>query len=362
MYLKAAQAFFVFFILWSTSLFAQTILIEGNVKDADTEEPLMGVNIVVKNTFAGTITNQEGNFSLSTSTTYPLTLVFSFVGYESVELVLREMGRLNVEMKESTILGQEVVVSASRIEEKILSSSVSVEKLSLLDIQQTSGANFFDQLYQLKGVDMNVNSLTFRFPNARGFTGESNYRMNQLVDGVENLSPGLSFAAGNIFGMSQLDVESVELIVGASSALYGPGGMNGTLLMTSKDPFEYQGLSVNLQGGIMHVGSDYRSSPAPMTDVSVRYARAFNNKFAFKIAGNYLAAKDWYASDFRDRNDLYNGALNHEGNPGYDGVNVYGDDIVVPVNMKEVGPSVVDQVARGVGLTPGTPEYDAFLQ
>ena len=76
-------------------------------------------------------------------------------------------------------------------------------------------ANFFDGLHQLKGVDMNVHSLTFRYPNTRGFTGEANMRMNQIIDGIENIPPGLSFSAGNIFGVSQLDIDNVELLVGA---------------------------------------------------------------------------------------------------------------------------------------------------
>ena len=97
---------------------------------------------------------------------------------------------------------------------------------------------------------MIVQSLSMRFPNSRGFNGNTNYRINQLIDGVNNSSPGLSFSPGNIFGLTQLDIESVELLVGASSALYGPGGMNGTLFMTSKNPFDYQGLSVQVTQGL----------------------------------------------------------------------------------------------------------------
>ena len=161
-----------------------------------------------------------------------------------------------------------------------------------------------------------------------------------------------------MFGLSELDVESVELLVGASSALYGPGGMNGTLLMTSKNPFEYQGLSFIAQTGVMHVNAGYDQNPSPMYDFNLRYAKAFNNKFAFKITGNYLQATDWHASDFRDRTDLNDPALTRESNPGYDGVNVYGDDIIVPVNLKDVAPSIAETIAESQGIMPGTPEYD----
>jgi iron complex outermembrane recepter protein len=335
--------------------------IRGRVFESKTGDALIGVNITIKDKLIGTISDASGAFELVTRTPAPFTLVFSIVGYEIQEITIESSTQnLEIRLNEKTILGQEVVVSASRVEENIITSPVSIEKMGIIDIQQSSSANFYDGLYQLKGVDMNVNSLTFRFPNTRGFTGEANYRMNQLVDGIENVSPGLSFAAGNMFGLSELDVESVELLIGASSALYGPGGMNGTLLMTSKNPFEYQGLSVVAQAGLMHVGADYQDNMTPMYDMSFRYAKAFNNKLAIKLTGGYLQATDWNASDYRDRTNLSNPALTRESNPGYDGVNVYGDDIIVPVNLKDVAPSVAEAIAASQGIQPGTPEFEAL--
>ncbi len=352
--------YYFLFIIYSHG--SDIKIIKGKVVEEVSGEPLIGVNIRIKDKMIGTITDTKGNFQLSTKTIPPFIIVFSIIGFESQEIKIDASDRyLEIKLLEKIFVGQDVVISASRIEEQILTSPVSIEKMGILDIQQSSTANFYDGLYQLKGVDMNVNSLTFRFPNARGFTGESNYRMNQLVDGIENVSPGLSFAAGNLFGLSELDVESVELLVGASSALYGPGGMNGTLLMKSKSPFEYQGLSLAVQTGIMHLNADYHQNPSPMYDVSLRYAKAFNDKLAFKITGNYLQATDWHASDFRDRTDLNNPQLTRESNPGYDGVNVYGDDIIVPVNLKEVAPSVAEAIAESQGQKPGSPEYDALI-
>jgi len=353
---------FVLFFYIALQGIAQNITkISGKILQAESGEPLVGVNITIKDKFIGTISDTDGKFTLTTQAPTPFTLLFSIVGYERFEQrIENSTSGIQVELREKVILGQEVVVSASRVEENIISSPVSIEKMGIIDIQQNSSANFYDGLYQLKGVDMNVNSLTFRFPNTRGFTGDANYRLNQLVDGIENVSPGLSFAAGNMFGLSELDVESVELLVGASSALYGPGGMNGTLLMTSKSPFEYQGLSFIAQTGVMHVNPDYEQDAAPMVDVSFRYAKALSDKFAFKITGNYLQATDWHAADFRDRTDLTDPTLTRETNPGYDGVNVYGDDIIVPLNLKDVVPSVVDGIAESQGIQPGTPEYEAI--
>ncbi|HSG67073.1 MAG TPA: TonB-dependent receptor, partial [Bacteroidales bacterium] len=305
---------------------------------------------------------ENGNFSIKTDVSPPFVLTFTFIGFGKEELeITSSIKNVLITMFPRAILGQEVVISASRVEENIMASPVTIEKMTSRDVEQIPTANFYDGLYMIKGVDMNVHSLTFRFPNARGFTGETNVRMNQLVDGVDNSSPGLSFSAGNIFGLSNIDVDNVELLVGASSALYGPGGMNGVLLMKSKDPFDHQGLTISLQSGMMHVGNDHSDGLKPMVNLDFRYAKSFNKRFAFKITGTYLNATDWYASDFRDKYRLDDPGSTRESNEGYDGVNVYGDDIVVPVNLAEVAPTVLAGVAEARGLQPGTPEYDEFI-
>ncbi|MDH4295130.1 MAG: TonB-dependent receptor [Cyclobacteriaceae bacterium] len=344
----------------SINCIAQQTTVNGRVVDQVTRQPVAGVNIIIDNTDLGTASDVNGNFSLSAPQAIPFTMIFSFVGMKTQKIIVTNPSTpLTVEMVEESILGEEVVVSASRAEENILGSPVSIEKINLVEIQQMSAPNFYDGLQNIKGVDMSVHSLIFKLPNTRGFNGNTNYRMNQFVDGVDNTAPGLSFAAGNIFGLSTLDVESVEMLVGASSALYGPGGMNGTLLMTSKNPFDFQGISATLQSGVMNVNAPNRDNfSSLMNDFNIRYAKAFTKKLALKITAGYIFAEDWNASDFRDRTDLNDPSLNRQSNPGYDGVNTYGDDIIVPVNLADVAPEVADNVARSQGYVPGSPEYD----
>ena len=346
-------------IIISSSCIGQIVL-KGHVLENATAQPIPGVNIHLENTEVGTVSNERGEFTLQTDVTPPFNLIFSFVGMKTITVsVSNATTEVVVKMEEGYTLGEEVVVSASRSEESILRSPVSIEKINLLEIQQMSAPNFYDGLQNIKGVDMSVHSLIFKLPNARGFNGTTNYRMNQLVDGVDNTAPGLSFAAGNIFGLSTLDVESVEMLVGASSALYGPGGMNGTLLMTSKNPFDYQGISATLQTGLMNVNGPHRDNfGSAMNDFNIRYAKAFSKRLAVKVTAGYLFAEDWNAADYRDRTDLSDPSLNRQSNPGYDGVNTYGDDIIVPVNLAEVAPQVADGVARSQGYVPGDPDYD----
>ena len=190
----------------------------------------------------------------------------------------------------------------------------------------------YDNLGIKKGVYGTTSSLLFPTYSTRGFNGSGSTRVNQRIDGMDNQAPGLNFSVGNFVGNGDLDIESMELLPGASSALYGPGGMNGTILINSKNPFnKYQGLSVLIKPGIMHVGNKSpRENSAMYNDYSFRYAKSFNNKFAFKIGAQFISADDWLANDTSNyERSGTSGKLipgNRMTDPNYDGVNVYGDE------------------------------------
>ncbi|MEY4539475.1 MAG: hypothetical protein RLZZ306_1232, partial [Bacteroidota bacterium] len=321
---KFRLSFIASIMLLTASSFAQT-KISGKVSDGATKESLIGVSIGVRGKVIGTITDSKGNFALSTTTPTPFTISISSVGYKTQEItVTGAKTDFDIKMEEQNVMGQEVVVSASRVEESVMKSPVSVEKMDLRAIQNTPGASFYDALKNLKGVDVNTQSLTFQSVTTRGFNGNGNPRVVQLVDGMDNQAPGLNFAVGNIVGISELDLESVELIPGAASALYGPNAMNGIILMNSKSPFLYQGLSANVKLGTMSENS--RTTPSTgYTDFAIRYAKAFNNKFAFKVNIAYLQAQDWQANNFNNQS-LRNGFGPNQGtratDQGYDGINV----------------------------------------
>ncbi|MFW5726670.1 MAG: carboxypeptidase-like regulatory domain-containing protein, partial [bacterium] len=312
--------------------------ISGTVVDAADGDPLVGVNILVKGKVIGTITDLNGNFSLKLNDAPPLTIVVSSVGYtpKEVEVTQAETSNLKIELAEQAILGQEVVVSASRVEESILQSPVSIEKMDIRDIQSAAAPSFYDQIVNLKGIDVSAQSMTFKSINPRGFGANGNTRTVQLIDGIDNQAPGLNFPVGNIVGIPELDLESVEILPGSASALYGPNAINGIILMNSKNPFEYQGLSASAKLGVNHVdGED--DDPSPYQSYGLRYAKAFNNKIAFKINGEYLRAADFRGVDYRDTNPLVE--LSPENvdpddpafrlaNRTYDGVNVYGDPLL----------------------------------
>ncbi|NJO26046.1 MAG: hypothetical protein HC867_10200 [Bacteroidia bacterium] len=161
--------------------------------------------------------------------------------------------------------------------------------------------------------------------------------MNQLIDGMDNQAPGLNFSVGNIVGLTELDVDNIELLSGASSALYGSGGMNGTVLITSKNPFKYQGLSFNVKQGIMHTDGKQRNL-APFYNWSMRWGKNINDKIAFKLTGELLNAKDWQADDYGNvaRTNVLSKVIpgNRKTDPNYDGINVYGDE--TSANIRDI--------------------------
>lgn len=349
-----------FCVVGLSKMYAQEpTIVSGTVTDTETKEPLIGVNILVKGTVQGTVTDVSGKFSLKITRALPVTLAVSIIGYQSKEVEITSANSsMAITLDAQVMLGQEVVVSASRVEESVLQSPVSVEKMDIRAIRETPQASFYDALQNMKGIDMNTQSLTFRSVNMRGFNANGNVRTVQLIDGMDNQAPGLNFPVGNIVGISELDLESVEVLPGASSALYGPNAINGIILMNSKNPFQYQGLSANVRTGVMSEKS--RSTPnTGFIDASVRFAKSFNDKVAFKLNASYLQANDWQANDARDQG-LVNGSSLSTGtrlsNLGYNGVNLYGDETNVNL-LNSLRPSLIGNpsvvgIARASGRTP----------
>ncbi|MFZ9982171.1 MAG: carboxypeptidase-like regulatory domain-containing protein, partial [Cyclobacteriaceae bacterium] len=240
----------------ATASYAQTT-VSGKVIDATSGEPLIGVNIVVKGKVIGTVTDGQGAFNLKVSIPPPFTLSISYVTHKTAEIEVIDANTSGIEVKmeeASTSLFEVTVSGASLTDESIVKSPVSIEKMNSLMVQTTASDNYYKGLINLKGVDMTTSSINFQIVNARGFGSTGNTRFVQLTDGMDTQAPALNFPIGNLNGPSELDVESVEMIPGSASALYGPNAFNGVLRVSSKSPFEYQGLSAFYKTSINHIG------------------------------------------------------------------------------------------------------------
>ncbi len=223
---------------------------------------------------------------------------------------------------------QEVVITASKTKENILRSPVSIEKIDFTAFKSAAAPSFFDALENVKGVQMITPSLGFRIINTRGFANTTNVRFAQLVDGADNMAPHLGTPIGNAMGPSDLDIESVEIIFGTASALYGLNALNGLANFITKDPFTSQGISFQQKTGFNHFNNSQKNAQL-YTESSLRIAHSLNRKLAFKLNGTFTQGYDWIADNHDDMNASANTNLGIPGgqtNPAYDPVNVYGNE------------------------------------
>ncbi len=295
---------------------AQTT-IKGIVMDASINDPIIGATLIIKGTTSGTATDWDGTFELVTTESLPFTLEVAYLGYVTKEVEVTNNSRLTINLEEDAVTIDAVEVKASRISDKQKESPLTIEALDNIAIKETPAADFYDGLGALKGVDLTAASLGFKVVNTRGFNSTSPVRSLQIIDGVDNQAPGLNFSLGNFLGSSELDINKVELIVGASSAFYGPNAFNGVISMETKDPFFHDGLSAMVKVGERN-----------MLKGAIRWADAFKDKdenefIAYKLNFEYLQADDWVADNYDPVDDSDVPASN----PGrVDAVNIYGDE------------------------------------
>ncbi len=327
-------------LLFCSITFAQST-ISGSVTD-NSNKPIPGANIKVVGDSSGTVTDTDGKFTLNSPKKAPFTINVTSVGYESKSVnVSSSNQKVTIKLGSEETKLNEIVVSASRTPERVLESPVTIERMGIKEIKKTASPSFYDGLENLKEVQMNTSSLTFKSINTRGFATVANTRFMQLVDGMDNSSPLLNFVLGNMIGISEIDVQSVELLPGASSALYGANAFNGIMFMNSKSPFTYQGISTYLKYGET---TQKAAGTNGFYDFGIRMAHAFNNYFAAKANFTYMNGTDWYATNYDNYQGL-NKAAGNRSDPNYNGLNVYGDE--VSTNIKGVG-----QALAGYGLIP----------
>ncbi|HMO41149.1 MAG TPA: carboxypeptidase-like regulatory domain-containing protein [Saprospiraceae bacterium] len=331
----------------ASTLHAQRV-IRGTVLDGATGETLISASVVIKGTAEGAITDYDGTFRIETSRSFPITLVVSYVGYAEKEVVVEsERDRLRIQLLEDAITIAAVEVTGRRISERQQQSPLTMETLDNIGIRETPAANFYDGLGALKDVDLTAASLGFKIINTRGFNSTSPVRSLQIIDGVDNQSPGLNFSLGNFLGSSELDVNRVNLIIGASSAFYGPNAFNGVISMETKNPFLHKGLS-----GMVKVGE------RNLVEVSARWAQVLKNKegqelLAYKFNFSAMRANDWEAENY----DPVDGTLTGVDNPGrFDAVNIYGDEYFSLNDLSTAPPWTFPGL--GVWHRPGYREID----
>ncbi|REJ80530.1 MAG: TonB-dependent receptor [Bacteroidetes bacterium] len=291
--------------------------ISGTIRDDKTSEPIIGAAVTIKGETGGAITDLDGRFELETDAKPPFILQVTFVGYESLEINVRSLDKaVSARITPKEVLLKGVEITGARVSEKQKEAPLTVESMDIISIKECPQPSFYEALGNLKGVDLTSASLGFTVINTRGFNSTSPVRSLQLIDGVDNQSPGLNFSLGNFLGAPELDVLKVDLIAGASTAYYGPNAFNGVIAMTTRSPFVQPGLEISLKVGERN-----------LKETSVRWAQVLKNKdgkdkFGYKLNLRYMEADDWEANNLSPTIDSRNG-VSHG---GYDAVNIYGDE------------------------------------
>jgi len=297
------------------------VTISGSITETGTGEALPGVIIVLKSDpRIGSISNANGLFTLNipANISLPAVITFSFIGYEIEEYTVKAPGeKIQVKLRLKAVEVGTVDIARERLKAKQKLAPLTVENFDLKAIRETPAVSFYDGLGQLKGVDITAASIGFKVINTRGFNSTSPVRSLQVIDGVDNQAPGLNFSLGNFLGSSELDVQSVDIIQGASSAYYGPNAFNGVISMTTKSPFTTPGLNILFKAGERN-----------LIETAIRYAdkkkyKSGQDKFGYKLNLYYMKAHDWEATNYAPVDHSRSKADNAG---GYDAVNRYGDE------------------------------------
>ncbi|WP_428223698.1 TonB-dependent receptor [Flavobacterium sp.] len=317
------RVYFTFLsLLFSILTFAQSS-ISGSVTD-DKGQPVPGANVKIVGASSSTSSGFDGRFFLKNVSNFPFQIEVVMLGYGSQTVTVESKEQvIAIVLREQSTSLNEIVVSASRAPERVIESPVTIERMGLKEVKNTTAPSFYEGLENLKDIHFNTSSFNFKSVNTRGFATIGNTRFMQLVDGMDNSSPALNFAVGNLLGVSDLDVASVEILPGASSALYGANAFNGIMFMNSRNPFNKEGLSAYFKYGVT---SQDVAGTNNFYDLGIRGAKRFSDHFAAKANFTYLQATEWMADD---RRSLTTGGVGHAVNRNYDGLNTYGDEISV---------------------------------
>lgn len=344
-----------------TTASAQTV--SGTVTDGS--GPLPGVNVRIDGTFVGRATEADGTFALDVDfRDGAKTLVFSFTGFRTQRVTVDGPATgLAVRMEPDVIQGGDVVVSASRVEESVLEAPVTIERVSMAQLQQRPQTEILASLDRLKGIDVSRSSMLISSLSTRGFNSAKSERLIQQIDGMDLVSPTLSLYVGNLTGIPEIDIASVEVVYGANSALYGANAFNGVVLFESRDPFEDTGASVSVRGG-----------ERGLIETQARWAQRVGDRLAYKVVGSFFEADDFISTNYSTLTTIpgnYDaGTLRTPTDArGADLVNRYGEVVVVtPTTCVARGANNACLATAGQALgldsdvyTPGFSENDLVL-
>ncbi len=231
-------------IFLSGFLFAQGGTISGKITDKDNGKPLVAANVMVSGdalkSMTGSATDAEGRYTVPNLPSGQYTLKVNYMGYEQVkkEVTLDPGQKLVVDFQLLTAIIQmeTYVVTASRRRERVEDAPAAISVITKQDIRRESNTNLGDYMKTTKGIDFTQSGIDSYNMTARGFNSSFSSRLLSLTDGRMANVPSLRLTAYNVIPVSFEDVEQIEIVLGPSSALYGPNAHSGVLNIITSSP------------------------------------------------------------------------------------------------------------------------------
>ncbi len=263
-------------ILCSFLGFSQTT-VSGKVVD-ENNQPVPGANLVIEGKAIGTTSDFDGLFELKTSEVPPFRLKITSIGFaDATQDVTENNQTFTITMNESSTVLDEIIVSASRRREKVQEAPASVSVLSARKLDATPNATDITRsLINVPGVQIQQQSANRINISIRGGSGLFGTSVFPILDYRSLVGAGIGTFQSDQAGLNNLDIEKIEVVRGAGSALYGPGVTQGVVHFISKSPIDKPGTSIELIGGSLNTFGG-----------SFRHATKVSDKFGFKILGQH---------------------------------------------------------------------------
>ena len=296
----------IIFLLTCSVLFSQNINLTGKITDSESGDPLVGANIIIDGNGlnTGAATNNNGDYSIEGVPPGSYKIKASYIGYGDFSTsidISSETSTFNAALSISAIQLDEYTVTASRgRREKITDAPASISIISELKIRNASNPNLGDYFKNIKGVDFTASGLDSYNLSARGFNSSFSSRLLTLTDGRMANVPSLRLIAYNVIPLTSDDVRQIEVVLGPSSALYGPNAHAGVVNIISKRPQESKGTVVGITGGTRNFAK-----------AQVRHAGAIGN-LGYKMSLVQFNADDWEYIEEDEKKAHYKQWLNED--------------------------------------------------
>ncbi|MGB0838787.1 MAG: TonB-dependent receptor [Chitinophagales bacterium] len=272
--------------IFSINVFGQTT-VKGRVTDEENGTPLLGASVVVKGSIQGVVTDLTGRYSIDLPKNS--TLIFSFIGFASQEIVVGSQTTIDVSLEPGIDLGK-VVVSASRREERIIEAPASISVIDAKRINQSIVVSPLQLMKNTLGVQINEHSAGRMSINLRGQSQTFFSGIYVAKDYRPLTQPGSGSFFNGEHSLSPLDMDRVEVVRGPSSALYGPGVTEGVVHFITKSPFKHPGTSIELGSGTLN-----------SLNGALRHAgHNDNNTFGYKVNAYYRYSSEWPLDIYND--------------------------------------------------------------